>query len=435
MINHLYMRNFRGIAEGKIEDFAKINLFVGPNNTGKSTILEALYLMTTADVPCFLASKEGEFTPVRISADTDLMGIQPMVRLWQRHCSPIRWQDGPGKWEDGRIRFINLPGPLDHYNLLEVEKEARTEFVAGQEEQLASFAVEVTKPLDGDTQEETKITGDEEKKEDMSAVIKDYFGHKAAAWKNPRYAFLWYPLFTYQMNGMAGWSVEGDLPAACRTLFYDFHSASQHLTRNFVVNRGFETRRWLKRMGDIMQAVFNLASGDDVPYITFTSLNMPETDIMGGYMEQGYKLLPIDMWGDGARHAFKIIAPLLSLTDDVSEEKPGVLLWEDPELFLNPAALERLVREIISLIRDKPIQMFVTTQSMEVVAAFTDMLRNGDIPETDLKAFRLRINHEGRQFVSKFKPRNLIAWLESGMDPRLWEQGKGTIKYSIGEEE
>ncbi|MBZ7948049.1 AAA family ATPase [Campylobacter sp. RM9929] len=44
MINSIEIKNFKGIKELKLENFTKINFFVGKANTGKTSILEALYL-------------------------------------------------------------------------------------------------------------------------------------------------------------------------------------------------------------------------------------------------------------------------------------------------------------------------------------------------------------------------------------------------------
>jgi AAA15 family ATPase/GTPase len=41
-IEYVEIENFRGVAKGKIEGFTQLNIFVGKNNSGKSTILEAL---------------------------------------------------------------------------------------------------------------------------------------------------------------------------------------------------------------------------------------------------------------------------------------------------------------------------------------------------------------------------------------------------------
>ena len=45
MINGIVIKNFRGVSEGKIDDFENLNIFVGKNNSGKSTLLDALALL------------------------------------------------------------------------------------------------------------------------------------------------------------------------------------------------------------------------------------------------------------------------------------------------------------------------------------------------------------------------------------------------------
>ena len=41
--------------------------------------------------------------------------------------------------------------------------------------------------------------------------------------------------------------------------------------------------------------------------------------------------LPIDDFGDGARAVFKVLAPLIALSEQVTDDEPGVFLWEEPE--------------------------------------------------------------------------------------------------------
>ncbi|WP_462136871.1 AAA family ATPase, partial [Candidatus Mycalebacterium sp.] len=40
------IENFRGIESLKIDNLERINLFVGKNNCGKTTILESIYLLS-----------------------------------------------------------------------------------------------------------------------------------------------------------------------------------------------------------------------------------------------------------------------------------------------------------------------------------------------------------------------------------------------------
>jgi AAA15 family ATPase/GTPase len=46
MYKDITIERFRGIRHLKIEDFRQVNLFVGKNNCGKSTVLEGLFLLT-----------------------------------------------------------------------------------------------------------------------------------------------------------------------------------------------------------------------------------------------------------------------------------------------------------------------------------------------------------------------------------------------------
>jgi len=48
ILSSLEIGNFKGIKSGKIGDLAQVNVLVGRNNSGKSTVLDALLLMRCA---------------------------------------------------------------------------------------------------------------------------------------------------------------------------------------------------------------------------------------------------------------------------------------------------------------------------------------------------------------------------------------------------
>lgn len=48
---NLEIKNFRGIEHLMIDDFSRVNVFLGQNNSGKSSILEAIYLLTGMSNP------------------------------------------------------------------------------------------------------------------------------------------------------------------------------------------------------------------------------------------------------------------------------------------------------------------------------------------------------------------------------------------------
>ncbi|MBQ7698224.1 MAG: AAA family ATPase, partial [Paludibacteraceae bacterium] len=48
------IKNFRGIKHLSIDDFSRVNVFLGQNNSGKSSVLEAIFLlagMSNPDLP------------------------------------------------------------------------------------------------------------------------------------------------------------------------------------------------------------------------------------------------------------------------------------------------------------------------------------------------------------------------------------------------
>ncbi|MBL9044864.1 MAG: AAA family ATPase, partial [Myxococcales bacterium] len=44
MIESIGLRDFRGIRLGKVEGLTSLNVLIGPNNSGKTALLEAMYL-------------------------------------------------------------------------------------------------------------------------------------------------------------------------------------------------------------------------------------------------------------------------------------------------------------------------------------------------------------------------------------------------------
>ncbi len=79
----LEIENYRGIKKARLENFGDINVFVGRNNTGKSTILEAIYLNITAQ-------------------NLDLIGNHPILLIFQR-------------------RGARLPSPIISRRIFEIE--------------------------------------------------------------------------------------------------------------------------------------------------------------------------------------------------------------------------------------------------------------------------------------------------------------------------
>lgn len=51
ILSKISIENFRGIKTAQIDDLSRINLLVGKNNCGKSSILDAIFLLLGANNP------------------------------------------------------------------------------------------------------------------------------------------------------------------------------------------------------------------------------------------------------------------------------------------------------------------------------------------------------------------------------------------------
>jgi AAA15 family ATPase/GTPase len=52
LLNSLHIKGFRGFTDFKVEGLGRVNLIIGRNNAGKTTLLEAIGLLQTdIDLP------------------------------------------------------------------------------------------------------------------------------------------------------------------------------------------------------------------------------------------------------------------------------------------------------------------------------------------------------------------------------------------------
>jgi hypothetical protein len=124
MIESLIIHRFRGIREGILKDIGKLNIFVGPNNSGKTALLEMLYLggvngrqveLILDDYPVKTEkteiSKEKEISykaavPVRY----DFLNNEPLPRLRERHGHDGLWIENPASLTREGSIAVNLDG-------------------------------------------------------------------------------------------------------------------------------------------------------------------------------------------------------------------------------------------------------------------------------------------------------------------------------------
>ncbi|NJK67863.1 MAG: ATP-binding protein [Microcoleus sp. SU_5_3] len=126
------------------------------------------------------------------------------------------------------------------------------------------------------------------------------------------------------------------------------------------------------------------------------------------------------------------MAPLVVMAEMATPDAPGLLLWEEPESFQNPKTLGKLLAEVVKIIRDKPIQVFIATHNLELVAYITQMLENKDLDPEATMLFHLSL-FDGKLKSSWFERETLVTWLDSGIDPRAWKDFVPPFQFQLQE--
>lgn len=415
MIEQLEIHHFRGIGTGKLDHLRQFNLFVGPNNSGKSAVLEAIYLAAVANRSASLVVSDNgrsESYSVTIPAQ-DMLNQHPSSHLAKRH------KHGTGA--NGGNRF--------NQEVLQVT-------IA--DEQLPIRAFELTADKEPLTENESlqinlfRLPPDPEKAVRLADLATQLTGQPIESWPaaNPLLVFCWQRELTHFYRGSASWWVTGDLPPAHRVLHYDMLTAQEHLPAAFYEEMLATVPGWTQKIAQRFGRIFDLSQ----PFtVQFLPTKQEQQAIQGWIAPEESTAVPIDAWGDGARAAFKLLTPLIALAHLATPDKPGLLLWEEPEMFQNPQTLGKLLREVADIVRGKPLQIFMVSHSLEVIAHLTQMLQENALPADETIAFLLNLE-QGQLQSTWFDAGNLLSWLETGLDPRVWGDFVPPVQFRLSAE-
>lgn len=414
MIESVHFRDFRGIQRGGIERFRHINLLVGPNNSGKSTVLEGLYLAATVSRPatCTVRYPSGDVAihDVLVSAP-DLLGEHPIKRPWTRH-NYAGLPPGLNMWRQGLIRVMQRDPKVPALELYAREQG----FAEGEEQLIAVLGVTVSSEIEG--------------QEPVDSFASALWGSSTESFEGKRVVFCWQPELSYYYRGSSAWLLQGTPAVAEHTLFFDADSMQRHIPLGFYQRMLGTVSGWTQRIARAFGSVFKI----DRPFdAQFVPTGTGSQHVQGWIAPEDRPALSIDAFGDGARSTFKLLTYLTALTTIAKPDAPGLLLWEEPELYQHPQTLALLLQQVAELVRDRPVQVFISTHSLEVVAQVTMMLQSEQLSEENVRLFRLDLK-DGKLISSWFDKENLVAWLESGWDPRTFREFVSPVQFRLRQE-
>ncbi len=353
MISKLHIENLRGISSGTIADLAAVNVIVGPNNAGKSTLLDALLLAVSPNPSEALA----KVVHRRTMSDPD---------AWLLHRRQGR---GTTKADKGSLtvetdksqsRFVRITARYEGgKTLVDIqpcwpEQETIDELKAERsslEGMLASPSA-MTRPVQKE-RAEARIQELRRKVDGLQATLKSRSKPGAVLSGTPE-VHLIEPEFSDQHTPL-------------------------HVLYTYVAERGLKQ--------EAQQIVTDL-----IPELKDIEILAPQGQPVVYLNMRGGGALPVSVAGDGVRL-------LLALSFELARPEGGLVLLEEPETHLHPAAIRQAARAIHAAAK-RGIQIVITTHSLDLIDSLLETFGQsvGDLDK--LAFYRVRLN-EGELVSSR----------------------------------
>ncbi len=349
------IRNFRGIESLIIKNIKQINLITGKNNCGKTSVLEAIFLLTGMSNPQ-LALNIHAFRDLLLTDDIDFSYI---FKNFDFSKSPYI----TGKL-DSQERCLEIEAIYPTFTeiskqLIEKRELSKEEFMSNasttKEASIEGLVLNFSNDEKGKFHAEIKLRQGEIK------LSRDYKEKIGGSFINPK------------------------------TIMND-------------IDRRLDAILVKKDLGSIVEALKEIEP--NLVDIRMGAKGMVYADIG---LE---KLVPINIMGDGIRRILAILAA-------ISERKNSILLIDEVENGLHYSSLSILWKAILKTAIDNNVQLFITTHSYECIEAMVKIYQKQSINLTKdcINLFRIDRNKDQHR-AFQYETETLLAGIEKDFEVR-----------------
>ncbi|MFY7889285.1 MAG: AAA family ATPase [Spirosomataceae bacterium] len=345
MLDSIYIRNYRTLENLSIGSLGRVNLIIGKNNTGKTTLLEAIGIYATKGDFSFISQifeERGESSRKRDTNEYDISNNLEMLR---------------SLFTNRTIKF-NLDSAIvigtQETSLLEIQKTNDQSVTL----RLVLYSDEVQRNAQGVRLNRKSIVADS----DLSEVAVDIYEHKVGFEINTGSRSVILPI-----ESLPGRS----------SLQPSENKSTLQLIRTFNIDRNINGRLWdnitlTEKESHVIEALriieplteriaFKESSSSSRERTTIIKLSNVDTPI------------PLKSMGDGINRILTIILALVNADN-------GFLLIDEFENGLHYSVQEKLWEIIFKLSQKLNVQVFVTTHSEDCIVGFETILNDSDNP-------------------------------------------------------
>ena len=324
LMDSFEVENFRSLKHLKLEKLARVNLLVGKNNSGKTSVLEAINTLSAIEFGNWAIRFDRDIGPEKADLRYFFYNFddRERINLKASYANPdAPFQDDNPTW---RVEIFTREISR-HRNTEAVGKERKLLRQSAADSVFATLYISpnstpFTFSIAIDSQEKEMIV------EPLNAAAKDFLKDGA------------------------------EFPAYLRTIV---QTVATH-DRLGGLNSELEEMKLAKREGEVVTALQLID-----PRIT-------SLDIVGGeiYLDLGSQfrmLMPVNLMGDGVQR-------LLLIATLMAQRSGGIVLIDEIDNGLHYSALRILWRGILQAARDYDVQVFATTHSAEALRHLTWVL-------------------------------------------------------------
>lgn len=342
LLTSIKIKNFRGFDELQIEGFNQINLLIGRNNSGKSSVLEAIFLLIGMSNP-LLPDNINRLRGLNIKSADEFKYLFYKLKFNNNpefECS----------FSDTSVRKLKL-------NLI-YKKTAGTE---GHNSKITSDGFSI----DASTAS-PKVTGLE-----LEFYLKQ--GH------NPKKLYKSSMVFNLpEIIQNLNKTYKEELHAVYITGNSNEANALARYSEIVKRKKGDVILKALKKIDSNIESIYPLPDG-----IFFSYKNIEE-------------LVPSNITGDGVRK-------FLNIVTTIAEKKNSIVLIDEIENGLHYSAHISLWESIITISKEFNVQLFITSHSIETLKCLKELLENSKYQNYQDKLSVFTVAHTKKSGIKTYK--------------------------------
>ncbi|VVB89438.1 AAA ATPase domain protein [uncultured archaeon] len=423
IIKDIKINNYKGLEEIQFP-CGSVNILVGPNNTGKSSVLESIW-MAISSLDNFKDILDTKLTDIVIDNDNInnnryliTQGKQQSrieLLLYDNHKLILELLYSSKEYPEGIadlfLNFVNRISKMD--NLIYYPRRPlkgrigpRTSYKSSEELYLLTRKLveleQLYKKSDIKERIEERMELENLLKNLSEKLDSDIEAYKNELIKSEKLFLV--SKFDDQLTSLyiSMDNYIGEIPISEKDIFsnYKIPLIINSSTINADASELYKRLVNTKNLAEVLDILKNR-----IPY--FEDIREPERELYV-LLENVEKPLPLSFMGDGFKALLKLsfMAPMI---------RNGVVLFEEPEVSMHPGYLDILAREIILNSIDS--QFFISTHSLELLTRILEKADKSDKLDS-VKIIRLRRLSEGyieREILSGKEAKEEIESIETDL--------------------